>query len=203
MGNKQKVISIGLFVFLIGAFVFYQGYSNRTVQGAVEFSNPDCYASTTTSPTAYNRATSSQIYMTAGRATTTATCFLAGSVVSPVMVEAVLNGSSSATTIYNFFAEGSMDGQDWFPIPLGENASTTNPFNIGLNRGYYYAFSSSTIGGTGQGTGLNYLGADGTNNRNHVSFEVPVRMNYVRVYSALAAGSRNGSVWFRILPKSE
>ena len=186
------IVGLMLVTALFIAFSFGQPLVKAAIQA---FSPSNCYTAA---------ATSTQSYMTFGTATTTLACNMGNDGANTAVVTAVLNASST-DTIYNFYVEESMDGQDWFPVSANQSASTTEPFNLNISAYTYYKFASSTVGGAAQGASSNLLGVSGTNNRNHISFNVPVRMERVRVYAALASSTipdiRNGAVWMQIVPR--
>src|SRR3990167_2215355 len=91
--------------------------------------------------------------------------------------------ASSTNSTFAVYVEESMDGQDWYPIPLMQAASTTNIFDLSVRAYSTFKFASSTIGGGA--TVLNGIGANGTNNRNHYELDIPVRMKQVRAYVTL------------------
>ena len=109
-----------------------------------------------------------------------------------------------------------MDGQDYYPVGQNQISSTTNPFTLNTRAFASFKFASSTIGGTVLASGLNSLGAsttalgfNQTHNRNHYSWDIPVRMRYVRAFATIGTsttqviGTGNGAVWMQIVPRQE
>lgn len=184
---KQKYY-IFLLLVLVGIVLAFQ--NPGVVKASLSaFVRQDCYTSSSTS---------SPAYQTPGTGTSTVTCNLGGDGADKAVVNIVVNASSTAS-IWNIYVEESMDGQDWFPVSPNQRASTTNPFNLNAAGYASFAFASSTVGGSVGGT--NSVGVNGTNNRNHYTLEVPVRMKRVRVYSGVTGG--NGSTWMQIVPKAQ
>lgn len=178
---------IALTITIVLALSFY-----TKAKGAISSFTPStCYTAA---------ATSTLSYLTAGTGTTTVSCLVGPDGASTARLNVEVNASSTSSQ-FNFNAEESMDNQDWYPITLPQGATTTSPFNVSARYTYTAIFASSTIGGTGNTVSLNGLGVNGTINRNHYSFDIPVTMRYVRVYSSLPAGSTSGGVWMQILPR--
>lgn len=194
--TKNAIIIAVVTLALVGAaiVIFGQAVANAAI---ANFSPNNCYTAA---------ATSTLGYMTPGTGTTTATCNLGFEGARSAAVAVEVNASSSITT-YQFYTEESMNNQDWFPVTPNVVASTTNPTFLTAKGYVQLQFSSSTIGATGLGSSLNGTGVDGTNNRNHYLFEVPVHMRYVRVNAALASSTipsiQNGAVWMQIIPRQD
>src|SRR3990167_9502009 len=125
-------------------------------------------------------ATSTLGYLTPGTGTSTVTCAIGLDSPRSAVLAIVVNASSTNTQ-FNGFVEESMDGIDWYPVTVNQSASTTNPYQVATRASFNFQFASTTIGGTAAAASDNRLGAAGTNNRNHSSLEVPVRMKRVRV----------------------
>src|SRR3990167_355779 len=204
MIQKRTVwLSIVAVLLFVGIASYFSGVHTVLVKAAsIVFSPPNCFMAI---GGVKATATSTLNYMTPGTATSTVTCELGtdGSKSAVLVVE--VNATSTNTT-YVLGVEESMDSQDWFPVTLGQIASTTNPFNLSVVAPgrFQYQFASSTIGGVAVTTGT--LGVAGTNNRNHFSLDIPVRMDRVRVWASLATttgdAGDNGAVWMKIIPKS-
>ncbi len=194
---KYSLIGIALFV-LLG---YGMGLQTKLV-GAFDavgtyFGRPDCYTAA---------ATSTLAYMTPGTATTTVTCVMGQSGGSSAILNVIVNATST-NTLYRFVVEESMDGDDWFTI------ATTTPNSSWISDGYdsvfTYIFASSTVYGATANAGASLLGVDGTNNRNHFSIDIPVRMKQVRVrvnlpINAVGVGATTtyrGALWMQIVPK--
>lgn len=193
---KKFYIVLGLvWIALVGS-IYWQ--NSLKAKGATTFTTGSCYTAA---------ATSTLTYMTPGTATTTLACGLSVSGADTAVVMVEVNASSTLTA-YNFSFEESLDGQDWFPVAVNQSASTTNPFNVtpAIAR---YQFASSTLGLNAAGASANTqrLGVSGTDNRNHLIFNVPVRMQRIRVSAGIigdvALANLNGAVWMQILPKSQ
>jgi hypothetical protein len=184
----KKFTPIFISIFLIVAFFAFH-IPEKAKASLSTFVRSDCYTAA---------ATSSPAYQTPGNATSTVTCKLGvdGADKASVIVE--VNASSTAS-IWNIYAEESMDGQDWFPIASNQSASTSPIVDVTTRSYASFTFASSTIGGALGGT--NSVGINGTNNRNHYVFDVPIRMKQVRVYSALSGA--NGAIWVQIIPKAQ
>lgn len=191
MKDKLGLI-LGILV-IVGLFIV--GFSDRYVGADVAaFTPATCYSAA---------ATTTLVYQTAGTATTTVSCNMSPDGARSATLAAIINASSTGT-IYNFYVEESMDGVDWFPVTLGQTASTTGiftPYQEYQRNVIKYTFASSTVGAIPEATGLK--GVNTTNNRNHITAEIPVRMKQVRVHAALAASSVQGAIWFQILPRQE
>jgi len=154
-------------------------------------------------------ATSTLAYMTPGTATTTLTCGM-GNDGANTAVLAIQVNASSTNTVYDIFVEESMDGQDWYPIPSFQSASTSKQFSLAVRPFATFGFASSTIGGVKglNGASTTAQSFTATNNRNHYELEVPVRMKWVRSYATLetllwdgTATSTAGAIWMQIIPK--
>jgi len=153
-------------------------------------------------------ATSTLNYMTPGTATTTLTCVLGGDGADSARLLVQVNASSTNTR-YNLYVEESTDGLDWYPLPVAEGATTTNPYSLAMRAYATFDFASSTIGGTAGlfGASTTYEGFTSINNRNHYELAIPVTMQRVRVYATLAsttgsaATNHNGAIWMQILPR--
>ncbi len=144
--------------------------------------------------------TSTPVYMTAGTATTTATCYLGNDGVQEAVVQVALTASSTNTTVV-VGVEESMDGVDWYPVlvPGQENATTSPVLDLDTTGTYSFQFASSSFGGGAQVA---------TDNFDLRAFSVPVRMKQVRAFASLASTTghltnKNGAVWLGIVPRLE
>ena len=156
------------------------------------FGNPSCVT---------NAATSSPAYQTAGTASSTVTCTLGADGATSATLSMIVNATSTSSS-WLVYVEESQNDTDWFPIELPQLASTTSPFDLTQRNFFSFTFASSTIGQGGIGTGDNYLGVNGENNRNNYIVDVPVRMRMVRAISTIPVGSSAGAMWMQILPKT-
>ena len=204
---NRKMFSSVLAVLLIGAgFLFYSMGIHAKIAKATSliFAPSNCYTAS---------ATSSPVYMTPGTATTTLECSMGYDGRREAVLAIQINASSTATR-FDILIEESMDGQDWYPISMNQTASTTNPFSLTTRGTMTAKFASSTIGGNALGVSTNRLGVSGTDNRNHYSATIPVRMRQVRSVVTLApydafpsqsttSPSQNAAVWQQIIPKVE
>ena len=184
----MKKYKLGLILGLIViTALLIVGYSTNVVKAAISaFSPSNCYtAAATTSPA----------YMSGGVATSTVTCNMSpnGALTAVIAIEV---NASSTSSIFNTYVEESMDGLDWFPTRV---ASSTRLVSTDANTYYSYTFASSTL----KGVVTPVLGVAGLNNRNHYSFDVPVRMKYVRAYTVIPIGSNPGAVWMQIIPRQD
>lgn len=192
------MLAIGLLALTLLAYSL--GLYN-TVRGSISAFNEDCTNNNTL-------ATTSISWQTAGTATSTVECIvgygLAAAQEAVVLVQ--INASSTDTT-YLFYAEEANNASDWYPIIMTENTTTTPNIRLTKDGAWQYKFASTTVGGANIGRGI--LGYNGTNNRDNLSFNVPVRMKRVRVYATVASsttgsnGAGSGGVWMQILPKVE
>jgi len=95
-------------------------------------------------------------------------------------------------------------------MTLNQHSSTTVPFIVSDSHPFRADFASTTIGQTGLGASDAEQGIGGENNRNHYTFDIPVRMQYVRAIAVNVASSSDevesglgeGGVWMHILPKA-
>ncbi len=173
---------------LLGGLVLLKPELTRA---AISAFRTDCYSAA---------ATSTLAYMTPGTATTTTGCNLYIDGARTATANIVVNASSSLA-VFNVYVEESMDGQDWFPVAPIQVGSTSVAFNAGLRAFTSFTFASSTIGQTGIGVGSNTLGVNGTHNRNHYTFDIPVRMKRVRILTTLTGA--NAGVWQQIVPRTD
>ena len=181
-----------LILILASAVAFFISTDTRVGNASLSvFAPTDCYTAA---------ATSTLTYMTAGTATSTVTCWTGNDAASEAVLAIVVNASTTSS-IFNIFVEESMDNQDWFPISLNQSASTTSQFDLTVRSIARFTFASSTIGAVAKGTGSNYLGVTGTNNRNHYTVDIPVRMKWVRAHAGIEVGADNGAVWMKVIPK--
>lgn len=146
-------------------------------------------------------ATTTITWMTPGAGTTTlSSCFLGNDGADVASLILQVNASSTATRFVGAVEE-SMDGIDWYRISPSQTASTSSTIELGTKGSFAFNFASSTIGGVAVSTGL--AGYNGTNNREDMVIDVPVRMKYVRAHVGIAGGTTNGGVWMQVLPKRE
>ena len=186
----RKITIVTSIIVAIATFGYVLGAYSLIARAAISAFYPStCYTAA---------ATSSPAYMSPGLATSTVECNLGGDGARTAVVRVQANATSTATT-FNFYVEESMDSIDWYPITQEQTSSTTNPFNVGVRAYTTFTFASTTIGGTSVALSGNRLGVSGENNRNHYTFEVPVRERYVRVYAGLTGAG--GAVWMHILPR--
>lgn len=176
----------GFVTIAVLAIAYLAGFHTMIAKAAVlVFSPTNCYTAA---------ATSTLQYMTPGTATTTVSCDMGYDGASAAVLAIQVNASSTAA-IFNIYVEESMDGQDWYPV--GQGASTTNPYGLGTRAYSTFSFASSTIGGAV--APANGVGVSGTQNRNHYELDVPVRMKRVRAYAGITGA--NAGMWMQILPK--
>lgn len=175
-------VGIGLVLMLLAI-----GFRSQIARAAISvFSPATCYTAA---------ATTTLNYMTPGAATTTVTCALGIEGAKSATVNYIVNASSTSA-VFTSYVEESMDGIDWFPAPINQEASSTRPIDLNLRDYVTFTFASSTIGG---GVAGELLGANGTNNRNHYEAVIPVRMKHVRVHTGLTGV--NAGLWVRIVPR--
>jgi len=152
----------------------------------------------------------------AGTATSTVSCPLGrqGNDKPDIATVIVVVNASSTATKLDFFVEESLDNIDWFPIAADLRTFATStlagdelPINI---RPFFSAvFASTTIGQTALGASDASQGLDGSDNRNHYMFDIPVRLEYVRVIGVAAPTSTDDCticegdalLWMHIIPK--
>lgn len=161
----------------------------RTIADSLNFLN-----STSTCATA--TATSTVSYMRPGHATTTLTCDTyalggSGKALGGASLRTYLSASTTNTQL-NQTVEESMDGIDWFAVVSNEQATTSPTISLAVTETYNWKYASSSFGGAAVGA------SDNTGAR---VIDLPVRMRYVRVYSALTGA--NGAVWMDIVGKLE
>ena len=196
--NKKVWLLGGIAVLIVSLIYFSAVKPFRAGAVAVVIDDARCETAT---------ATSTLTYMTWGAATTTLTCIIGNDAAQTAVLSLQVNASST-NSIFNLFAEESMDGTDWYQISFNQSASTTNPFNLTDEGSATLTFASSTIGAKATGDDGNHLGQAGGNNRGNYLLDIPVRLNRVRVHAALGTttgptGPLNGAVWMQILPKKE
>lgn len=138
---------------------------------------------------------------TAGTATSTATCNMRnageGTEVFDTAVVAIQLTASSTTSTLVGKVEESMDGIDWYPILRTGIATSTAP------GGGISVLSDGTLSWTFASSSTNGAGVAGNNNFATQSFEIPVHMNYVRVWFASKIGGNRLGVWANIIGKTE
>ena len=196
MTKHYKALTFALLgtVLVFGLSLLIAGNFSKIANAAISvFSPTTCYTAS---------ATSSPAYMTTGAATSTVSCFLGAEGARTATIAVEVNASSTLS-VFDHYIEESMNGIDWFPVSAPQSASSSPVFSPALKSTFTYTFASSTIGATALGASSNQLGVNGTNNRNHYSFDVPVRMKYVRVISALAPSSASGAVWAQIISRQD
>src|SRR3990167_1251002 len=187
----QKSLLYGSTLALVLAIMYLFGVHTMIASASISvFSPSNCYTAA---------ATSTLTYMTPGTATTTKSCALGLEGAHTAVVEVQVNASSTSS-VFNTYIEESMDNLDWYPV---QEATSSIPFVLTTRPYATFTFASSTIGGTASGVSSNRLGVSGTDNRNHYTLNVPVRMKYVRVFTALGLGGTNGGVWMQIIPRQD
>lgn len=191
-----KYIQYGFVVLVLFASAYFAGVHTLLAKAAgLVFAPANCYTAA---------ATSTLAYMTWGAATTTVSCGM-GNDGADTAVLAIIVNATSTNTIYNFNVEESMDGHDWYPIAINQTASTSPVLTLTDRRTASLRFASSTIGGGGSPV-VSGVGVNGTNNRNHYTMDVPVRMKRVRAYASISSAATttvngNGAIWMQIIPK--
>lgn len=206
MNKKEKKIYIIVLVVLASLVVgyFYLGEKPETEEAGLGAAtlrvNIPCQtgASTTTMET-----------LGIGTATSTVTCNLGQEVPDTATIQVIVNASSTLLTM-RLHIEESQDNIDWFPQSLLQHSSTTAPFLVTLQNSFEIPFASTTIGQVAEGVSDASQGLDGSNNRNHYMFNIPVRLQYVRVHATSVATSSDGVeagvgiglVWMGITTKS-
>ena len=190
-----RTVKISLVLIAIAVTGYLLGLHTLITRAAINSFQTSCVTAS---------ATSTLAYMLAGNATTTLACNMGVEGARSAKVVFQVNASST-NAVYNFFVEESMDGIDWYPIPMNQVASTTVPFSLNVNGSLSYKFASTTIGGLAAGASENALGVTGTDNRDHGSFEIPVDMKRVRVYVTMpfptGAATSSGAIWMQVIPK--
>ena len=147
-----------------------------------------------------NPATTSPVFMTPGRATTTLTCNV--SRVDSFTLLAMLVASSTDTE-FQFRVERSLNNSDYFAevFSVNELASTTRL--TGDFSQYTIRYATST-GGTSQTVGFGSGSGTGSTTANFIHFSIPtLGADYVRVVSYLrrennlTATTTNGAIWMQ------
>ena len=187
---------------ILGLLYFSGAYTQMAKAAIAAFSPFNCYTGS---------ATTSVAYMTPGKATSTVRCNMSPDGARSAVI-AVQVTASSTYTQYKFGIEESMDGIDYYTIRQGIIASTSPSLAVGAEGIVTYTFASSTtlggIGGlTGSASTTNHTGI----NRNTFTLDIPVRMKFVRVWTALASttdsasafNNQNGAVWLQIIPRQD
>ena len=184
----SRKILYGLVALAVLGVAYLSGLNTLIARAAtLIFSPADCYTAA---------ATTTLKYMSNGLATTTVDCPMGSDGANSAALAIQVNASSSPLTVFNIFVEESMDGVDWYPIPV---ATTTDPLNLAIRPYSTFAFATSTVGGTAPSASQSGVGLNGTQNRNHYILDIPVRMKRVRAYAGVTGA--NGAIWMQIIPK--
>ena len=142
-------------------------------------------------------ATTTLKYMTPGTATSTVTCELGAEGARTALITVQVNASSTLS-VFKTYVEESMDGVDWYPTNVASTTvySSANSMNFISSPYFSYTFAStSTIGGSA----VLLTGVVGLQNRGQYSFDVPIRMKFIRAYTGLTG--TNAGLWLQIVPK--
>ena len=186
MTHKQS--NIFLYGAVIAIILFLSYLVTPKLRAAVSnFTPTTCYTAA---------ATSTLKYMTPGTATTTVQCAYGADGAKNAVLAIEVNASSTSS-VFTVGAEQSMDGVDWYPLPVSQMASTTNPFTLTSRQTAQFAFASSTVGG--EAVSSAGIGVNGTQNRNHYTFTVPTQMRLVRAF--ISVQGTNAGVWMQIYPR--
>lgn len=199
--TSLKIVGGAIFIGLIiaslyGAFSIHKAKANLSrIQGPVGCSTQGTSATVL--------ATTSVVYMTAGAATTTATCNmqtagLGTEVFDTALLEVQFSGSSTASTI-NIDIQDSNGGVDYYNRSLAWNVENTGAASsspsLASIQSYTFTFASST-----QNRSLVTSATGATTTR---SILVPVPNTFIRAIITMPAGSTPGAVWARWVGKTQ
>lgn len=192
----KRIIASSIFgiLLLVSAIVlsFVVGVTPYAKANPSAFSPATCYTASATTSVAYITPT----------ATSTVACNFGPEGVSTATLAVQVNASSTQSK-FTFIVEESMDGVDWYPINNIGQANASKAPQVNFDRGSVtFTFASSTSG-FGNIVSTSVLGLNGTPNRTHFVFDIPVRLRQVRVHSVMAPGSLNGATWVHIVPRQQ
>lgn len=148
-------------------------------------------------------ATTSPVYMTPGKATSTLTydSYYVNSLGNTTKTDSgvvllQVSASSTATTIATD-VEYSQDNIDWFQdggVAVPAFSTTTRPVGLALVSDSIFTFASTTAGRAA-------VGANQATTTRAFAINTPTR--YIRLVFTMPVGSANGTVWAQFVPAKE